>query len=383
MAEPEAGQERTERASPRRLREARRRGQVPRSRELSIALSLTAAAVMFLFYGDTLVGGLAEILHAGLALDAARLAALEARPMDLLFTLGGQALVIFAPFVLALAAAALLGPLAVGGWVFSAEAYAWKWERVSPLQGLKRIFSWRGLVELAKALVKFLLVAAAAWFAWRHFAAGELAALALAGSTQAALARGAEMLAWVFLVLAAATLLIAAADVPYQLWSHHRQLRMTRQELRDELKETEGRPEVRARLRRAQQEIARRRMMAEIPRATVVITNPTHVAVALRYRPSQDRAPVVVAKGIDSLAARIRETAARHAVPIVSAPPLARALYRSTRLGQPIPEGLYTAVARVLAYVYQLRAAVASHGAPRPRPPQAEELEIPPALRDD
>lgn len=378
MAEHDSAQERTERATPKRQREARRQGQVARSRELTTSLMLIAASASLLFFGQTLVSDLAELLREGLRFGHAHQVAAESAMTETFARLGLKALAAFAPLAALLVLVALLAPLALGGWTLSAQAFAWKWERISPLQGLRRLFSWRGLMELAKALAKLAVVAAAAWGLWGHLASAlpDLGRL----PAEAGLAESARLLGWSFLVLCAATLLIAALDVPYQLWDHARRLRMTRQELRDELKETEGRPEVRARIRRLQQERARRRMMAEVPRATVVVTNPTHYAVALRYAPPKTRAPLVVAKGADVLAERIRAVAAASGVPIVSAPPLARALYHGARLGQEIPAGLYTAVARVLAYVYRLKSP-RGPGEPPPAPPRADELDIPPAWR--
>lgn len=381
MAEYDSAQERTESATPRRQREARRRGQVPRSRELETAIALLGAALFLYFYGGTFATELAALMRDGLRFDTARLAAFELAPTQALAQPVLAAIGLVAPFAVLLVLIALLAPLLLGGWTFSMQALAWHWERVSLVQGLRRVFSWRALAELLKALAKFAVVAAVAWGLWQMLA-DDLPNLALAPSVGAGIMRAAQLLAWVCLVLCASTLLIAALDVPYQLWTYQRQLRMTRQELRDELKETEGRPEVRARLRGAQREIARRRMMMEIPRATVVVTNPIHYAVALRYAPPRMRAPVVVAKGADWLAESIREAARAHGVPIISSPPLARALYRGTRIGQEIPAGLYTAVARVLAYVYQLRAARQPGDRP-PEPPRVEEREIPIALRGD
>ncbi len=374
MAEHDSAQERTERPTPRRLHEARRQGQVVRSRELTTSLVLIVSSGSLLFFGATLGGGLAEMLREGLHLEHAQLALADTALGASFARLGLAALASFAPFAILLFLVALVAPLLLGGWTLSTQAFAWRWERISPLQGLMRLFSWRGLVELAKGLVKFAVMAVAAWLVLRPFAPAllDLGRLPL----EAGLVASAHLLVWIFLALCASTLLIAAVDVPYQLWDYARQLRMTRLELRDELKETEGRPELRARIRRMQQEHARRRMMAEVPRATVVVTNPTHYAVALRYAPPKTRAPVVVAKGADALAERIRAVASSSGVPIVSAPPLARALYHGTRLGQEIPAGLYTAVARVLAYVYRLKSPRRPGEAP-PSPPSADELDIP------
>lgn len=380
MAEHDSAQERTERATPKRQREARRRGQVARSRELTTALVLSVACGFLLLWGERLVGVLAELMRQGLRVAGTGPGQGEAAMTDSLARLGMTALDLFVLWGLVLGLVALLAPMLLGGWTFSTQAIAWQWERLDPWRGCRRMFSWHGLAELAKALIKVLLVAGVAWLVAKHYA-DDLIGLGRL-PTEAALAGAAQLLGWGFFVLCAATVLIAAVDVPYQLWTHARQLRMTRQELREELKETEGRPEVRARLRRLQQERARRRMMAEVPRATVVVTNPTHYAVALRYVPPKTRAPVVVAKGTDRLAERIRELARASNVPILPAPPLARALYYGARLGQEIPTELYTAVARVLAYVYRLQAG-RRHGEPPPAPPRAEELEIPPALRRD
>ena len=226
-------------------------------------------------------------------------------------------------------------------------------DRLNPAKGLARVFSLNGLAELAKALAKFTVLAlTAGLLLWRDM--GSI--LSLGGQGLApALSGAASLLLNSFLVLCGALVSIAALDVPYQYWRHHQQLRMNRQDLREELKETEGRPEVKSRQRALQREVARRRMMQEVPRADVVVTNPTHFAVALRYRPETMAAPRLVAKGADLVAQRIRGLAAEHGVPLLSAPPLARALYHGTRLGQEIPAGLYQAVAQVLAYVYALR----------------------------
>ncbi|HHQ42257.1 MAG TPA: flagellar biosynthesis protein FlhB, partial [Chromatiales bacterium] len=271
-----------------------------------------------------------------------------------------------APLLVVAVVAAVAATLAVGGWVFSGQAVAFRPEKLDPVKGLKRIFSVQGLVELVKAVAKFALVlaVAVATLAWE---APEILGLA-DEPLPAALAHAGRLFATTFLLLAAALVLIAAADVPFQIWNHARQLRMTRQEVKDELKDTEGRPEVRSRIRQIQRQLAQQRMMAEVPKADVVVTNPTHYAVALRYEEGRRAAPVVVAKGADLVALRIRALAREAGVPVLELPPLARALYRSTDLGREIPAALYVAVAQVLAYVYQVRAARAA-GAPEPPPP--------------
>ncbi len=347
-------QERTERATPKRLEEARRKGQVPRSRELATALMLLAAAGMLLVGGPQLGRELAALMEAGLRGDPAALA----DPTALLAHLGqavGRGFLAVAPLLGLLALAAVVGTVAVGGFNYSAQALQPRWSKLDPIKGLQRILSWRGLVELGKALLKLALVAWVTWWVLQW----EASALLALGNlpTGAALAEAGRLLAWAFLALSASLLLVAVVDVPYQLWSHQRQLRMTRQEVKEEHKQTEGSPEVRARIRRLQMEQAQRRMMAEVPKADVVITNPTHYAVALRYDERRMAAPVVVAKGTDLVALHIRRIAREHGVPQVHSPVLARALYYSTELERPIPVGLYRAVAQVLAYVWQLRAA--------------------------
>lgn len=365
MAEHQSAQERTERPTPKRREDARRKGQVARSVDLSAASVVLIAAGTLYVAGWHLLGGLAAMMRANLQLSRGQVlddgGLVPAFGSSLAAALGACAPVL----VLALLAA-LCAPLAVGGWNLSAEALAPDFKRLDPLAGFKRMFSTRGLVELAKAFAKFAAVAlVAVLFLWQNQA--ELLALGNAPSA-AAIGQALGLTGQALLALGAALLLIAAVDVPWQLWQHTQKLKMTRQEVREELKETEGSPEVKGRLRAAQQEIARRRMMQEVPRADVVVVNPTHYAVALRYDELCMRAPVVVAKGTDAVALRIRAVAEEHAVPIFEAPPLARALHAGCDLGQEIPGTLYVAVAQVLTYVYQLRTARRAGSAP-PAPP--------------
>jgi flagellar biosynthetic protein FlhB len=365
VAEEDKSQERTEQATPKRLKEARERGQVPRSRELNTMVMLLAGSGGLLIMGEQLLEGVSALLRRGWVLERALV--FDTRVLaQRLAALVQDALVTIAPLLALLFAAALAGPALIGGWSFSAQSLGFKWEKLDPVKGLGRIFAWRGLMELTKTLVKFVLVGAvSAVLLWQL--AGPLLSLG-AQPLESAMGLAARLLSWSFLGLSAVLILIALVDVPFQLWDHARQLKMTRQEVRDELKETDGRPEVKGRIRALQREMAQRRMMEEVPKADVVIVNPTHFAVALRFDRHMS-APRVVAKGADLIAARIRGIAQQHDVAVFSAPPLARALYHSTELGQEIPAALYVAVAQVLAYVYQLRSSVQGLG-PEPAPPQ-------------
>lgn len=359
----ESFQERTEAPTPKRRKEARDKGQVPRSRELNTLLSIVAAAAGLLVLGDSLAQGLLQVVRDGLSFDyrPQQVAAPVASVFGEAFL---RAMWVLAPLFAVLVFAALGGSVVLGGWTFSPSALAPKFERLSPLKGIKRIFSGRGLVELIKALAKFVLVAAVAVAVLWMFL-DDLLGLSASGLGQA-IAQSAHLLAWTLLSLSLALLVIAAIDVPFQLFQHNKQLRMTRQEVRDELKESEGRPEVRSRIRNLQREMARRRMMERVPAADVVVTNPTHYAVALKYDTGGTGAPVVVAKGRDLVAARIRDIAREHNVVLFSAPPLARALYATTELDQEIPQQLFLAVAQVLAYVFKLKTATGSGAAPEP-----------------
>ncbi|WP_297526426.1 flagellar biosynthesis protein FlhB [Thiohalobacter sp.] len=371
MAENKDGQERTEQATPKRQQEARRKGQIPRSRELNTLAMLMAAAGTLVLSGGHMAAQFSALLHNGLSFD--RRAIFSPRGLiDAMEMALGAGLALVAPFFVISVIVALVSSVALGGWGFSVEALTPKLDKLNPLKGFKRMFSVRGLVELLKALAKFLLVAGVGIGLFMHYSS-ELIGLGYE-SVEAALAHAGEILAWCFLLLSATLILVAAADVPFQLWDHKRNLKMTRQEVKDELKDTEGKPEVKSRIKQMQREIAQRRMMEAVPDADVVITNPTHYAVALKYDDARMGAPVVVAKGKDLIAREIRERAIAAEVPIVSAPPLARAIFFSTELDQEIPAALYLAVAQVLAYVFQLRTA-ARHGGEVPPPPA--DIEVP------
>ena len=345
-------QEKTEQPTPKRLRDAREKGQVARSRELTTMGVLLASAAGILFIGGNIITGLLNMMGGAFRLNRTDLMDIENVPR-----IFEQAMIdsiwMLLPFFTIVVAAALLSPMALSGWSFSMQAIAFKWEKLDPVKGMARIFSWRGLMELLKALAKFSVVLVVALILLWH----NVDLFLILGTEDIAnsLSNAGSLLGWSFLALSSAMILIAAFDVPFQLWDHNRQLKMTRQEVKDEYKETDGSPDLKRRIREVQMEMARRRMMQEVPKADVVITNPTHYAVALRYDQSRMSAPVVVAKGQDLIAQQIRNIAMSHDVPIMTAPPLARALYFSTELQQEIPSGLYMAVAQVLAYIFQLR----------------------------
>ena len=362
MAGPDA--ERTERPTPKRLEEARKKGQVPRSPELNAAAVVLIAGAGLYLVGGVLGSSLFEMMRTHLALPREQ-ALDETRLIPMLGASAWHVLAGCAPIFGLTLIAALLAPLSIGGWNLTFGVLAPDFTRLNPVSGFGRMFSTRGLVELAKAFAKFALLAlVAALFLWSR--SGELLGLG-SEPTAAAIGHAIRLSGQALLALAGALALIAAVDVPWQLFQHMKQLRMTREEIREELKESEGNPEIKGRIRQQQQAVAQRRMMQKVPQADVVVTNPTHFAVALKYDEKRMRAPIVVAKGADAVAARIREVATEHNVPIVEAPPLARALFR-VDLDAEVPATLYVAVAQVLTYVYQLRAA-RRDGTPPPVPP--------------
>lgn len=365
MAEGDDAQEKTESATPKRLEEARRKGQIPRSRELSAAAVTMSAAAALYMMGEQISGKLYAFMQRSFTIT--REQALD--PTHLVPTLASAALdglKICAPVLGVICLAAVLAPLALGGWAFSTESLAPQFNRLNPLEGVKRMFSMRAVVELVKALAKFGVVALVAVLVlWND--ASTLLNLGQEPLDQA-IAHTITLAGKALIAITSGLLIIAGFDVPYQLWSHAKQLKMSRQEIREEHKESEGSPEVKGRIRQLQQQMARQRMMQDVPKADVIVTNPTHFAVALRYDEKRMRAPIVVAKGVDLIAARIREVATENNVPIFEAPPLARVLYRNVDIGGEIPATVYQAVAQVLTYVFQLRVATRSGFQPPPRP---------------
>ncbi|PSJ46255.1 flagellar biosynthesis protein FlhB [Zobellella endophytica] len=376
MAESD-GQERTEQPTEQRLRQAREKGQIPRSKELGTAAVLLSAAAGLLMISGPLGRAMSRVFEQNFRLERAAVFDPEAMMVALRDSVLSLMWPLLGLFALVLVAA-LVGNTLLGGFNFSTQAMMPKLSRMSPLAGIKRMFGLQALVELLKSIAKVVFIATfAVWLLWGQFDH----ILQLSDHTlPAAMVSALELLLWMGLLLCLALLPIVAIDVPFQRWNHNRQLKMTLQEVKDEYKNTEGKPEVKGRIRRLQQEMANRRMMAEVPTADVVVVNPSHYSVALRYdKDKPGSAPVVVAKGLDEIAFKIREIAREYQVPVISSPALARAIYHSTRLDKEIPDGLFVAVAQVLAYVFQLNAWRKGQG--RKPVPLKDELPIPDEYR--
>ncbi|MFA9215554.1 MAG: flagellar biosynthesis protein FlhB [Sphingomonadaceae bacterium] len=373
MAE-DSDAEKTEPASAKRLEQAREEGDVPRSREVATFTVLMAAGAGLWMTGGGLVSQLRSALTSGLALDPE-----QVFNADVLLNRIGvdvvRVMLACLPLGLAVMVVALASPLLVGGWLFSSKAFTPNFGKMNPIQGISNMFSSNALVELLKAIAKTLVVSLVAWLVVmkQKDAVIGLAVEPLKLGTVHLL----DMLGSSFLFIVGALGFIAAIDGPYQIWHYANKLKMTRQELIQESKESDGNPQVKAKIRQLQREMAKRRMMADVPTADVVVTNPTHYAVALKYADGARGAPKVVAKGTDEVAAKIREIARENKVIMLEAPPLARALYKHTEIGDEIPEALYSAVAEVLAYVFQLRL-FSKHGGNRPNEPK--KLLVPPEL---
>lgn len=360
-------QERTERASEKRLREAREKGDVPRSRDLSAALIALAGVGTLLAMRPWLGEHLRNLMRIGLSYDRAQ--AMDGAAIGAAMGAAGiEALKLLAPLFVVALLAALLSPALVGGYTFSGEALTPKPERLNPFEGIKKLVSLRGLVELGKSLLKVVLIGAVLSMVLWHSRVELLDSGR--GNVQSGIDTALDVIGRSALLFAGALAVVGFTDMLWQRFDYARRMRMTRQEMRDEHKETEGSPETKSRVRNVQQQMAQRRMMEAVPKADVVVLNPTHFAVALKYDDDM-RAPRVVAKGLDIVAARIRGIAGQHDVPRVTSPALARALYHTTRVGQEIPAALYVAVAQILAWVYRVRDAEA-RAADAPPPPDPD-----------
>lgn len=377
MAESESGADKTEDPTEKRKKDSREKGEITRSKELNTFVVMLAGVCALLAFGGALAETLMGIMKYNFSLR--RDVLLDTNQMTFfLFNSGRMALAGTQPILIVLLLAAAIGPICLGGWLFAGGSLAPKFSRMNPASGLKRMFSKHALTELLKALGKFgVTMAVAVWVLKRD--QPELLALAHEPLEQA-MAHALQVVGWSSLYMALGLLIIAAVDVPLQLYQGKEKLKMTKQEVKDEHKDTEGRPEVKGRIRQMQREMSQRRMMANIPKADVIITNPTHFAVALKYDADSGGAPMLLAKGVDMVALKIREIGVANEVQILESPALARSIYYSTELDQQIPAGLYLAVAQVLAYVYQIRQYRPGSGR-RPEPPK--DMPIPPDLQRD
>ncbi|RON49781.1 flagellar biosynthesis protein FlhB [Pseudomonas frederiksbergensis] len=378
MAESESGQDKTEDPTDKRKKDSRDKGEVARSKELNTLAIMLVGASALLIFGGALAQDMMELMRINFSLP--REVIMDQKSMANYLLHSGQiGLWAIQPIMISLVLAAIIGPISLGGWLFAFGSLAPKFSRMSPLSGLKRMFSTKALVELLKAFAKFIIVLFVA-LAVLSSDIDDLQRIAHE-PLELAIIHSLQVVGWSTLWMACGLIIIAAVDVPVQLWESHKKLLMTKQEVRDEHKDSEGRPEVKQRIRQLQREMSQRRMMAAIPDADVVITNPTHYAVALKYDPEKGGAPMLIAKGSDFLALKIREIAVANEVLLLESPALARSIYYSTELDQEIPGGLYLAVAQVLAYVYQIRQHRAGKGK-RPDPLK-DDLPIPPDLRRD
>ncbi len=372
MAESESGQEKTEQPSAKRLKDAREKGDQPRSPDLATAAVFLAAVAGIMAFGGWMAGQSLDWMRQQLE-DAGQAPGLGLALVDRAGLAAGELILYATPIIAVCLLACAVAPAAMGAG-FSMQALAPTAERLSPLAGLKRIWGVQALGEFVKAILRVVLLGVVA-FVW--FLAHEDDVLALIGQPVATAAPlGFDLVIGLLLAMGGVLVLMAAVDVPFQWWSWKRRLKMTRQELLEEMKEMEGRPEVKGQIRRMQHQLASRRMMEAVPNADVIVVNPTHYAVALKYDSAKSRAPVVVAKGVDEVALAIRKVADAHRVPIVSAPPLARVLHAQVDLDREIPVKLYQAVAQVLSYVYQLKVWTPRRGA-YPTLPDFDDLERP------
>ncbi len=352
MSESESGAERTEEPTPKRLQDARDQGNIPRSQELGIAVMFIAICAGLVGLGGFITRGAVDWMRQQLG----GIGKAAGHGSELFGQFGESFLTLFLyaiPLILLCLVAGFVSPIVMGGLRFSSKSLTPKFDRLSPLAGIKRMWGTQSLIELSKSLLRVGILGTVAWlyFSWHK---ADLLAL-IHQPLEVAIDSGLGLALGTLLAMSIALSVVAAIDAPYQKWTWKKKLMMTRQEVIDEMKETDGKPEVKAAIRRAQQQASQRRMMEDVPKADVVLVNPTHYAVAIKYDGGSMKAPRVVAKGVDEIALSIRKLADASRVPIVASPPLARALYREVEIGREIPVKLYSAVAQILSYVYQLR----------------------------
>lgn len=377
MAESSSGQDKTEDPTEKRLSDSRKKGDIARSRELNTVVMLLASIAGLYTFGEGISLQMRELVAMDFTLDRQQAfdkgLIIEALKINTL-----TAVKILAPFFLVMMVAVFIGPLMMGGWSFSAKALAPKISKLNPTKGFKRMFGVQGLVELIKALLKFVLIGGSAvlligGLSDQYLMIGQMP---LASGIE----KGMNLLALVFVTLSFTLIVVVGIDAPYQKWNHMRKLKMTKQEIKEENKESNGNPELKQRIRSVQMEMSNRRMMQEVPTADVIVVNPTHFSVALRYDSSVGNAPRLVAKGVDHMALKIREIANLNDIPIYEAPPLARALYHHTELNEEIPEELFLAVAQVLAYLFQLKQHAEGN---QPTPDKPTELPVPSEFQEN
>jgi flagellar biosynthetic protein FlhB len=347
----ESSAEKTEEPTARQLRKAREDGQVARSIELPAAAVTIGAILLLYMIGSAWMGRISTLFAKGFTFDRKTLDNPDLLATTFMHQMA-ESFVLILPVLLLTLVLAVLASGATGGFLFAMKSVAPKFQKINPMSGLARIFGTHALMELGKSILKFSLVTVVLWLLVSR-QIDELMALGHM-SLEPALAAAGMMIGESAMWLSLSLLIIAFIDAPYQRFAFIKRMRMTKQEVKDEMKDMEGRPEVKAAIRQRQREMANARMIQKIKDADVVITNPEHFAVALSYDPTSDGAPILLAKGTDHMAARIREEATKHGVEMFAAPPLARALYFTTKEDQPIPESLYLAVAQVIAYVFSL-----------------------------
>lgn len=377
MSEQDSSAEKTQEPTPKRLEKAREEGDTVRSKELNTMAILIAGSAALLMFGGFMIQALAGLMGHNFVLAREQVFDTSAM-LSHLNVSAMQGLRSLLPVFGVLLVAALLGPIGLGGWNLSMKAVMPKASRMNPMSGLKRMFGPKALMELAKAAAKVLVVAGFALvimaFNWQRILG------IMAEPLLPAMGHSLIILGWSVLAMSCAMVLITIVDIPFQIQSHTQKLRMTFQQVKDEMKDTEGKPEVKQRIRQLQYQMTQNRMLSNLPEADVIVTNPQHYAVALKYQQGGSAAPVMIGKGIDFMALRIREVAKEHSIPIVESPVLARAIYYNTDLDEEIPEGLYKAVAQVLAYVFQLRQYKRKGGRP---PVLADNLSVPEDLQHD
>ncbi|WP_336273267.1 flagellar biosynthesis protein FlhB [Vreelandella indica] len=376
MADNDSDQEKTEEATPRRQEKAREEGQVARSRELNTFLLLLGGVIGLYSMGGMLYDQLGAVMEQAFLFE--RRQAMESTPMLVnALDLGQRTLFAMIPLFLLLVIIALVAPGLMGGWLISGKSMQPKFSKLNPIKGVKRILSTQALIELAKAIAKSVLVGGVA-ATFLYYNIGKFMAL-MDQPIQQALTNALSMAAQAAGLMVLVLIVVILIDVPFQLWDNAKKLRMSQEEVKREHKESEGDPHVKARIRQQQQAMARGRMMSKVPQADVIITNPTHYAIALVYQEGSMGAPRLVAKGADAVAARIREIGEEAGVPRLQAAPLARALYHHVDLDAEVPADLYTAVAEVMAWAYRLKQ-VAQQGGEVP--PTPDNLPVPPEMEN-